>query len=129
MPAGQLAIELQGLRQEPYAIYHRLAHNDPALWLELRDAGARLMVYERDRRVLCWSLRDAMGGLMSWSNFFDGGINQHYYGPLADMGDANLPAWGVSSTGSFRFEYVSARLDDHPVVEPSRGSLPIDYFR
>ena len=38
----------------------------------------------------------------------------------ADMGDANLPKWGVSTTGSFRFEYVRAALDARPVEPPLR---------
>lgn len=120
MPAAELAAELQGLKQEPYSIYHRLARNDEALRVELREQGAMLMVFDRDERVLCWFQLDPRGGLMGWGNFYDGRINQHYYGPLADMGDANLPKWGVASTGTFRFEYISARLTDEPVAEPSR---------
>lgn len=120
---AELAIELQGLRQEPYAIYHRLAHHDPALRVELREQNAVLYVYDRDERVLCWFQLDPRGGLVGWGNFYNGAINQHYYGPTADMGDANLPRWGAASNGSFRFEYVSARLRDEPLVEPPRTPL------
>jgi len=120
MPATELAAELQGLKQEPYSIYHRLARNDEALRVELREQNSMLMVFDRDERVLCWFQLDPRGGLVGWGNFYDGRINQHYYGPLGDMGDANLPKWGAASNGSFRFEYVSARLTDEPVAEPSR---------
>ncbi|MGH8242873.1 MAG: hypothetical protein ACRETY_05920 [Steroidobacteraceae bacterium] len=56
--------------------------------------------------------------LLSWANFYDGVINQHYYGPSVDLGDVNLPKFGISSTGSFRFEYVSARLSNEELATP-----------
>ena len=115
----ELAMELQGLRQEPYAIYRRLARRDPELRAQLREDGA-LNIYDGGERLLCWFLLDGKGAPVSWGNFWNGSINQHYYGPLADMGDANLPKWGVSTTGAFRFEYVRAALDDRPVEPPPR---------
>lgn len=118
MDATELASELYGLRQEPYTIYHRIALRDPALRFELRDNGVMLMVYDGDERVLCWFRRAANGRLRGWGNFYDGAINEHYYGPTADMGDADLPRWGSSIDGRFRFEYVSARLRDTPLREP-----------
>lgn len=118
MPASELAIELQGLKQEPYAIYHRLAHNDSSLRVELRDNA--LYVYESGERLLCWFNLDARRNLSGWGNFYDGSINQHWYGPLTDFGDANLPKFGAQSTGTFRFEYLSARLHDNALAEPDR---------
>ena len=53
MSAEQLAAELQGLRQEPYAIYHRIAIGDSRLRVELRDGGA-LYFFDGDERLLCW---------------------------------------------------------------------------
>lgn len=118
MPATELAIELQGLKQEPYAIYHRLAHNDSTLRVELRDNA--LYVYETGEQLLCWFNLDARSGLLGWGNFYDGSINQHWYGPLIDFGDANLPKFGLQSTGGFRFEYLAARMLDTPLREPAR---------
>ena len=86
---------------------------------QLREDGA-LNIYDGGERLLCWFLLDGKGAPVSWGNFWNGSINQHYYGPLADMGDANLPKWGVSTTGAFRFEYVRAALDDRPVEPPPR---------
>jgi hypothetical protein len=117
--ATELTIERQGLKQEPYAIYHRIASNDPELRVELREQNTMLLVYDREERVLCWFQLDGGGALLGWGNVYDGGINQHFYGPTTDMGDANLPKWGAASNGSFRFEYVSARLSTEPVTEPS----------
>jgi hypothetical protein len=116
MNAPELAAELQGLRQEPYAIYHRLARNDPDLRAELRDEG--LYVFDRDERMLCWFPLAPNGVLLGWGNFYDGSINQHYYGPVADMGDANLPRWGLAMNGSFRFEYLRANLTDAALEAP-----------
>lgn len=115
----ELAIELQGLRQEPYAVYRSLAKRDPALRVELRDKNS-LFAYDGEERLLCWFLLDDKGQNMSWGNFWNGNINQHYYGPTIDMGDANLPKWGVSTTGNFRFEYVLAKLNGDRVHAPTR---------
>lgn len=117
MSPSTLAAELQGLRQEPYAIYHRLALGDPKLRVELRD-GPALYVFDADERLLCWFPLDRTGAPIGWGNVYDGAINQHYYGPLVDVGDANLPRWGVSGTGAFRFEYIAARLTDEAVTAP-----------
>ncbi len=121
MTADQLAAELQGLRQEPYAIYHRLARNDPGLRVELRSNV--LYFYDHDERLLCWFQVAPNGVLLSWANFYDGAINQHYYGPSVDLGDVNLPKFGISSTGNFRFEYVSARMSNEELEAPeARGA-------
>lgn len=117
----ELAIERQGLAQEPYAIYRRLAERDPELRVQLRDANA-LYVYDGQERLLCWFRLDGKGRNISWGNFWNGSINQHYYGPTIDFGDANLPKWGISTTGSFRFEYVVARLNGDPVEAPAVAS-------
>ena len=117
--AEELVLELRGLKQEPYAIYHRIARRDPGLRVQFRTDSSTLYAYDRDESVLCWFQLDARGGLIGWGNFYNGSINQHYYGPLAEMGGATMPKWGAASNGSFRFEYVSARLVDTPLAEPS----------
>lgn len=119
MPPEELAMELQGLRQEPYAIYRRLARRDPALRVALRNGNA-LYVYDRGERLLCWFILDGAGAVTSWANFYNGAINQHFYGPTVDMGNVNLPRWGVSATGTFRFEYVRGVLDRGEVTPPRR---------
>ena len=88
--------------------------------VELRASGL-LYVYDADERMLSWFLLAPNGRLLGWGCFFDGAINQHYYGPLANMGDANLPRFGIASDGRFRFEYLSARLSDTPLTEPTRA--------
>ena len=117
MSAEELAAELQGLRQEPYAIYHRLARRDPRLRAELRDGGA-LYFFDGDERLLCWFQLAPNGALLGWGNFYDGAVNQHWYGPVTDMGDVQLPRFGVAANGSFRFEYVGATLTEGPLAMP-----------
>jgi hypothetical protein len=112
MPATELAAELYGLKQEPYFIYHRLATVPSELRVELRDDGASLFVFDKDERLLCWFRLAQNGTMRGWGNFYDGAINEHYYGPVADMGDANLPRWGAAANGGFRFEYLRAKLTD-----------------
>jgi hypothetical protein len=119
MSPETLAAELQGLRQEPYAIYHRIARDDPALRVELRDR-THLYFYDRDERLLSWFQVAPNGVLLGWGNFFDGSVNQHYFGPLVQFGPANLPKFGATSDGSYRFEYLGARFSDEPPQDPSR---------
>lgn len=123
MSPEALAAELQGLRQESYAIYHRIARDDPKLRVELRSGGA-LFAFEQDERLLCWFQIAANGVLLGWGNVYDGAVNQHYYGPTGDMGDAVLPRFGVTSTGSYRFEYLGARLADGTLEAPDPGKEP-----
>ena len=117
MPAAELSVERRGLRQEPYAIYRRLALRDPKLRVELRDPHT-LYVFDGDEHLLCWFLLNDQGALVSWANVYNGAINQHFYGPVVDVGDANLPKWGASATG-FRFEYVVARFLAEPPSPPT----------
>ena len=117
MPPEELAMERRGLLQEPYAVYRRLALRDPKLRAELRDPHS-LYFFDGDEQLLCWFLLNDQGALVSWANVYNGAINQHYYGPIVDVGDANLPKWGASPTG-FRFEYVAARFLAEPVTPPS----------
>ena len=128
MPPEELAAELQGLRQEPYTIYHRLANDDPGLRVELRD-NRTLYVFDEDERLLCWFQIAPNSVVLGWGNFYDGAINQGWYGPSADMGDANLPRFGVQSGGAFRFEYLSARLREGKLepdasADAASGSAP-----
>jgi hypothetical protein len=117
MSPENLATELQGVRQDLYTIYHRLAHEDPTLRVELMDNGT-LRVFDRDERLLSWFVLAPNGVLLGWGSMFDGAINQHFYGPLVDVGDANLPKFVVRSDGSYRFEYLSARLTNEVVEAP-----------
>ncbi|MGH8251501.1 MAG: hypothetical protein ACREVI_12530 [Steroidobacteraceae bacterium] len=117
MTPEALAADLQGLRQEPYSIYHRLARRDPALRVELRNESD-LYVYDRDERLLAWFQVSPNGKLLGWGNFYDGTVNQHYYGPLVEFDGVRLPKFGATANGSYRFEYLSARFADQALADP-----------
>ncbi|NAY92589.1 hypothetical protein GTQ34_11735 [Muricauda sp. JGD-17] len=113
MEMDVLQMERQGLKQSPYYIYHRLAKGDPHIRVELTEDQNRLNIYDRGK-LLCWFLVDANGKQYSWGNYYNGKLNQHYYGPYKKLGDAILPSWGTSMDGGFRFEYlVSEFLDEN----------------
>lgn len=119
MSIAEHAAERYGLAQEPYAVYHRLAKGDAGLRAELRSDGALLYVYDQNERLLCWFNLDGAGKVYGWGNFFDGSINQHFYGPYGEFGGGQLPKWGSANDGRFRFEYLSAKFSDSPLTEPT----------
>ncbi len=109
MTAEALAEEVFYWLQEPYVMYHKLAARDPALHPVLKE-GNRLEVYWGDGgRLLCWFDLDASGALLRWGNFYQGEVSEHVYGPIRAVGDFKMPAWGTSTSGSWRFEYIDAR--------------------
>lgn len=105
----EFAKEKQGLAQEPYHIYHRLAKGDAKLQVEL-DGTDKLEVHDQDHGLLCWFVLDEKDNPISWANFYDGAITQHWYGPLQKFGPINLPKWGSAADGRWRFEYVEASM-------------------
>jgi hypothetical protein len=118
MSVHELAVGLQGLKQEPYTLYHRIAKRDPALRFELRDNGLTLMVFDGDERVLSWFSLDSKQGVVGWGSHYNGNVNQHYYGPIERMGNVRLPKFGVASNGAFRFEYTKGEMLNTPVELP-----------
>jgi hypothetical protein len=114
MSAEVLQQEIDGSRNDPYHIYHRLARRDPPLHLVLEN-DTRLNVFEGEGGpLLCWFVVDASGAPLRWGNYFDGEVNEHVYGPLRELGEFTMPAWGTSTTGSWRFEYEEARVTSGP---------------
>lgn len=118
MTQEQLRTEAAGWRQEPYTIYHRLARRDPALRLEL-TAENQLEIFDQSGHKLCWFVLDAAGAPIKWGNIFDGRVNEHLYGPVKRFGEFKMPAWGTSTDGSWRFEYVEIRLSEKPLALPA----------
>jgi len=101
-------------RQEPYVMYHKLAIRDSSLHLKLVDDN-RLEIFDGENgKLLCWFVVDASGALLIWGNYYEGKVSEHVYGPLRDFGRVRMPAWGTSTTGSWRFEYE----DVVPMAEP-----------
>lgn len=118
MSEETLREEIAGWRQEPYVMYHKLALRDPSLELKLVD-GNRLEIFDRESdKLLCWFVVDASGALLRWGNYYQGEISEHVYGPLKDFGELTMPAWGTSTTGSWRFDYQEVRpINSLPAFE------------
>jgi hypothetical protein len=116
-PQAELADERQGLLQEPYFIYHRLAKGDPTLRVALEESN-KLNVYDGADKLLCWFVLDDQNNPMSWGNRYKGAVNQHWYGPLHQVGPIRLPKWGAASDGRWRFEYVDASLNAKELALP-----------
>jgi hypothetical protein len=114
---AELAEETQGLVQEPYFVYHRLAKGDQALRVALEGTN-KLNVYDAAGKLLCWFVLDDQNNPMSWGNFYKGAINQHWYGPLHRVGPVRLPKWGSAADGRWRFEYVDASLGKSELILP-----------
>jgi hypothetical protein len=121
-PPHRLLVERQIARQEPYAIFHRIAIDDPTLRVEQRDERRQLVFFDNDERVLSWFNLDAKGGLIGWGSHGDGVLDQFFYGPLHDVGNVNLPKFGSSTTGGYRFEYISGTARAGTIVPPQRDN-------
>lgn len=114
---AELADERQGLLQEPYLVYHRLAKGDRTLRVALEETN-KLNVYDGAEKLLCWFVLDDKNNPMSWGNRYKGAVNQHWYGPLHPVGPIRLPKWGAASDGRWRFEYVDASFDTKALALP-----------
>jgi hypothetical protein len=117
MAAAELSEQRQGLRQEPYYVYHRLAKRDPVMTVRLEGTD-RLNVYESGK-LTCWFVLDGKDRPISWGNHFKGAVNQHWYGPLVPIGPVFLPRWGAAADGRWRFEYLDAALSTDPLELPA----------
>jgi transglutaminase-like putative cysteine protease len=90
-------------------MYHKLAMRDPSLHLVMAQEN-RIEVYLGEGgRTLCWFDLDANGALLRWGNFYQSEKSEHVYGPIKPVGEFQLPAWGTSTSGAWRFEYLDAR--------------------
>jgi hypothetical protein len=95
-----------------------LALRDPELRVELVDTS-RLVVLDREGHTLCWFVVDAAGAPLKRGNVFGGSVHEPTYGPLVQLGEFRMPAWGASADASWRFEYVSITASEAPLELPS----------
>lgn len=113
-----LASELEGLRQEPYYIYHRLARGGAGLRMALKHEGRTLEVSDTRGKVLCWFHHDGKGAPIGWGNIFEGAKVEHFYGPYIPLGGGFFPKWGAAYDGSWRLEYLAAEFSNNPLEIP-----------
>ena len=114
LTADAITANISDWRQEPYVMYHKLAVRDSSLHLELANDNRLEIFDEQNGKLLCWFVVDASGALLIWGNIYEGEVSEHVYGPLREFGQVSMPAWGTSTTGSWRFEYE----DVVPMAEP-----------
>lgn len=94
-------------RRNLYVMYRRLAVDDPALRVT-REGERRLVVYDAlTAERLCWFDVNAVGEIVKWGAAFGSGSEEWVYGPLVQMGEVRMPAWGTRVDGSYRFRYIS----------------------
>ena len=91
-------------------MYHRLARRDETL--ELVSTGERsFSVKDAATGAPLGDFKISLeGGPLVWSSGSGEDDVTYVYGPLADFEGIRLPAWGSQLDGSWRFNYVGARL-------------------
>lgn len=104
-------------RRDFYTMFHRMAAGDPALTYRF-TAPNRIDVSEGGKDIGWWDI-DRGGTLMRWGATDDDESGQlsYVYGPFKKYGDIAFPAWGSSSDGLFRFEYLEFLLSPQPLPD------------
>jgi hypothetical protein len=92
---------------EIYVMYHRLAMEDPNLWLEKLE-GNSFSAFDtsKGRTLLGTFLVNGEGHLYRWRH---ADSTEYIYGPLKDFGDIKFPQWGTQVDGSWSFSYVEIK--------------------
>lgn len=104
--------EAQYWRGEIYIMYHRLAKEDPTLWLESSENPKKFSIYEDEGKTKLGDFWiNSEGELYRWRH----AMGTHFvYGPYESFGPVNLPAWGSQVDGSWSFSYVEVRGFETP---------------
>jgi hypothetical protein len=115
-----------------YTAFRRMAAGDPA-WRYRFTAPHRIDVIDAAGAVVGWWEIDQGGTLLRWGTTDDDGTSQlsYIYGPFRTYGSIAFPAWGTSSDGIYRFEYLDFAISPDPLPEeafrdpatPPRGDL------
>ena len=112
-------------KRDFYTMFHRMAAGDAALSYRF-TAPNRIDVSEEGRDIGWWDI-DRGGMLLRWGAVDDDNVGQlsYVYGPFKQYGNIAFPAWGASSDGLFRFEYLEflvspQSLPDEVFLDPSK---------
>jgi hypothetical protein len=93
-----------------YVIYHRLAREDPRLWLVKEQERRFAVLDEGARDKLCAFEVTVGGAILRWLAAFGTSFEEWIYGPLTDFGPIRMPAWGVRLQDTYRFYYREVTL-------------------
>jgi hypothetical protein len=97
-----------------YVMYHRLAREDPLLWLVKAGERRFAVLDARGGEKLCEFEVTAAGDPVRWSASFGTEAEEWIYGPLVDFGPIRMPAWGTRLQDSYRFYYRAVALSNAP---------------
>jgi hypothetical protein len=125
----ELADNLKFWKRDVYTMFHRMAAGDAALSYRF-TAPNRIDVTEGGENIGWWEV-DRGGTFLRWGvdnlNPYNPGSLSYIYGPYKKFGDISFPAWGASSDGLYRFEYLEFLVSpnalpdavfDNPAAEP-----------
>jgi hypothetical protein len=93
-----------------YVMFHRLAREDPRLWLVKEQERRFAVLDEGTGDKLCAFEVTVGGAILRWSTAFGTGAEEWIYGPLTDFGPIRMPAWGVRLQDTYRFYYREVAL-------------------
>jgi hypothetical protein len=100
------AASLAFWQRDFYTMFRRMAAGDPVLRYRF-TAPHRIEVTDPAGAALGWWDIDQGGTLLRWGAAdSDGGPLSYIYGPYKAYGAIAFPAWGSSSDGLYRFEYL-----------------------
>jgi len=100
-----------------YTMFRRMAAGDTALIYRF-TAPNRIDVSEGGKDIGWWDI-DRGGALLRWGTLTSDGLGElsYIYGPYKRYGAIAVPAWGASSDGLFRFEYLEFQASPRPLPD------------
>ena len=106
-------------KQDVYTMFRRMAVGDQALTYRF-TAPNRIDVSEGGKAIGWWDI-DRGGMLLRWGvdegNPYITGSLSYIYGPYKKFGDISFPAWGASSDGLYRFDYLEFLVSPEAIPE------------
>lgn len=103
----------------PYGFYSSLrtfAVADPRIRLAWQEPN-RVIVRTADGRERGWWQIDSTGGPIRWGAGSGDDAVEYVYGPVRPFGTVNFPAWGASTDGWWRWNYVRIDVSPEPFAE------------
>lgn len=83
------------------------------------QAPNRVIVRSIDGRDRGWWEIDSTGAVIKWgAQAPDGRMLEYVYGPMRSFGNVDFPAWGASTDGWWRWDYVEVDVSTDPFSAP-----------
>jgi hypothetical protein len=113
-------------------MFRRMAAGDAELRYRFAVPN-RIEVSDAAGAALGWWDIDQGGTLLRWGTTDDDGVDQlsYIYGPYKAYGAIAFPAWGSSSDGLYRFEYLDFAIGPRPLPDAlfrdSAAAPPVEF--